>query len=186
MAMLSAAGVIFTPVAADIDEEAVKSALVARVLSPKDLATALAVAKVRSLVGRYPLSCIIGCDQTLECHDGSLLNKASSLTELGEQLHDLSGQSHWLHSASVAFERGDQTWMAVESVRLKMRVLSRAFVDEYVARFGQSVLGCVGGYQIEEVGVQLFEQIDGSHFAIMGLPLLPLLAFLRERGMMMA
>ncbi len=184
--MLSAAGVIFTPVAADIDEDKIKANFMARAPSPKDLATELAAAKAQSLVGRYPTSCIIGCDQTLECQDGRLLNKALSLAELGEQLRQLSGQSHWLHSASTVFEESKQTWAAAESVRLKMRVLSAAFVDEYVARFCSSVLGCVGGYQIEGAGVQLFEQIEGSHFAIMGMPLLPLLAFLRDRGIMMS
>ena len=179
--MLRAAGVDFEAVSAEIDEEAVKLKL--HGLAAKDMAAALAEAKALSL-SSISDALILGCDQTLECESGDMLHKAESLDELAAQLRALSGVTHQLHSAAVVVENGAVVWRATESVSLKMRALSDAFITTYVRDHGAEVLGCVGGYQIEGAGVQLFEKIKGSHFAILGLPLLPLLGFLRVRGMM--
>ena len=100
-----------------------------------------------------------------------------------EQLRGLSGRIHFLHSAAVVVERGERAWGHTESVVLRVRELSDAFLESYLDREFEAIRWSVGGYRIEGPGVQLFEEIDGSHFAILGLPLLPLLAFLRARGL---
>ena len=179
--MLRAAGVDFEAVCAEIDEEEVKGNL--HGLAAVDMAAALAEAKALSLTSISD-AFILGCDQTLECESGEMLYKAKSLNELASQLRALSGATHQLHSAAVVVENGVTVWRATESVSLTMRALSDAFITSYVRDHGADVLECVGGYQIEGVGVQLFETIKGSHFAILGLPLLPLLGFLCERGVL--
>ena len=180
-AMLNEAGVSFEAVSAEIDEEAVKLKL--HGFAAQDMAAALAEAKALTLRSISD-ALILGCDQTLQCESGEMLHKPESLDELATQLHMLSGTTHQLHSAAVVVENGVIVWRATESVSLRMRALSDAFIASYVRDYGADVMNCVGGYQIEGVGVQLFEQIEGSHFAILGLPLLRLLGYLRERGVL--
>ncbi len=180
MAMLAAAGVAFQASPAQIDEDQLRIAWYAKNMSA--LALALAEAKAASVAGFHPDALILGCDQTLELNTGAGLNKPSSLPELSAQLRTLSGQTHHLHSAAAIWARGNVCWRGCESVSLTMRPLSAQFIDDYVKNHGANVLQSVGGYHIEGVGIQLFERIEGSHFAIMGLPLLPLLVFLREHG----
>jgi septum formation protein len=176
--MLSAAGVFYEAVAPAVDEEAAKHAL--RHLGGRGLADALAELKAVKLSSRRPGDLVLGCDQTLELEDGTLLDKPG--TALAEQLRRLSGQTHWLHSAIVAAENGQPVWRHVERAKLTMRPLSDTFIANYVADEGDAVAGCVGGYRIEGRGIQLFSRIEGSHFTILGLPLLPLLDWLRARG----
>jgi septum formation protein len=176
--MLSAAGVAYEAVAPAVDEEAAKQAL--RHLGGRALADALAELKAVKLSTRRPGDLVLGCDQTLELEDGTLLDKPG--TELAEQLRRLSGQTHRLHSAIVAAENGQPVWRHVERATLTMRPLSDMFIANYVADEGVEVAGCVGGYRIEGRGIQLFSRIEGSHFTILGLPLLPLLDWLRARG----
>jgi septum formation protein len=176
--MLSAAGVIHEALAAAVDEEAAKQAL--RHLDGRSLADALAELKAVKLSSRRPGDLVLGCDQTLELEDGTLIDKPGAA--VAEQLRQLQGKTHCLYSAVVAAENGQPVWRHVERAKLTMRPLSDAFIADYVTDEGAAVAGCVGGYRIEGRGVQLFSRIEGSHFTILGLPLLPLLAWLRARG----
>lgn len=177
-AMLDAAGVTHQAVSAGVDEEAAKAAL--NHLDGRGLADALAELKAIKVSSRRPGDLVLGCDQTLELEDGTLLDKPGE--NLGDQLRLLSGKTHRLHSAVVAGENGQPVWRHVERAKLTMRVLSDAFITDYVAHEAAAVAGCVGGYRIEGRGAQLFTRIEGSHFTILGLPLLPLLDWLRVRG----
>ena len=177
-AMLDAAGVPHEAVPAGVDEEAAKAALAH--LGGRALADALAELKAVKISARRPGDLVLGCDQTLELDDGTLFDKPG--TALAAQLRQLSGRTHMLHSAVVAAEYGQPVWRHVERAKLTMRVLSEAFIADYVASEATAVAGCVGGYQIEGRGAQLFSRIEGSHFTILGLPLLPLLDWLRVRG----
>lgn len=179
-AMLSAAGISFESMAPGIDEDAVKASLAHERLTGRDLADALAEMKAVKTSARRPGDLVLGCDQTLELDDGSLLDKPG--TNLVAQLRQMSGRSHRLHSAVVAAEDGRAVWRHVDRATLTMRQLSHNFIDDYVAREGHAVAGCIGGYRIEGLGAQLFAKIEGSHFTILGLPLLPLLGWLRLRG----
>jgi septum formation protein len=181
--MLEAAGVPFDHVPAELDEEEAKQGLLATGFEPRDLAEMLAEMKARS-AGFREAALVLGADQVLEREDGSLLSKPSSPDALVEQLRSLSGRLHYLHSAAVVFEGGERTWGQTETVALRMRRLSDRFIRDYVAREYDAVRWIVGGYRIEGPGVQLFEAVEGSHFAILGLPLLRLLDFLRERGVL--
>lgn len=177
-AMLDAAGVPHEAVSAGVDEEAAKTALAH--LGGRALADALAELKAVKISARRPGDLVLGCDQTLELDDGTLLDKPG--TALADQLRQLSGRTHRLHSAVVAAENGLPVWRHVERAKLTIRVLSEVFIADYVACEGAAVAGCVGGYRIEGRGAQLFSRIEGSHFTILGLPLLPLLDWLRVRG----
>jgi len=181
--MLENAGVPFTIVDAPFDEEEAKAGLIASGFEPRDLAEMLAELKAKS-VSAGPGDLVLGSDQTLELDDGDLLGKAVSRAEMRDQLRVMSGRTHRLHSAAVAVAGGERLWSAVESVAMTMRPLGAAFLDAYLDREYEAVRWNVGGYRIEGMGAQLFEHIDGSHFAILGLPLLPLLDFLRERGLL--
>ncbi len=180
--MLTAAGVAFEAQGAPVDEETAKASLRAQGLGARDLADALAELKARRVSAKRPADVVLGCDQTLELDDGSMLDKPGE--ELAAQLRALSGRKHRLHSAVVACEQGAPVWRHIESAKLSVRPLSEAFIADYVATEGAEVAGCVGGYRIEGCGAQLFSRIEGSHFAILGLPLLPLLDWLRVRGLL--
>ncbi len=177
-AMLEAAGVLHEAVAPGVDEEAAKQSL--SHLDGRGLADALAELKAVKLSMRRPGDLVLGCDQTLELEDGTLLDKPGDA--LAEQLRQLSGQTHRLHSAIVAAENGRPVWRHVDRAKLTVRTLSEAFIADYVAQEGSAVAGCVGGYRIEGRGIQLFSRVEGSQFTILGLPLLPLLDWLRARG----
>lgn len=175
------AGVSFDAMAPMVDEEALKLALVQENLSPRDLADALAEAKAVKISAKHPTALVLGVDQVLAIDDGQLLSKAESPEQAREQLKMLSDKSHRLFSALVAAAAGVPVWRHVGVVRLLVRPLSDAFIDDYVDRNWDQIRYCVGCYQIEGEGAQLFTKIEGDHFDIMGMPLLPLLAFLRER-----
>ena len=179
--MLDAAGVDHRPIDVDFDEEAAKRALAEARPSPAQLAALLAEGKARAARVSEE-GWVLGSDQTLETADGQVLGKPRSIEEAKSQLRLLAGRTHQLHSAAVIVAGGQRLWDATESVGLRMRDLSEAFLDSYFEREGEAVCQSVGAYRIEGLGAQLFEQIEGSYFAILGLPLLPLLAFLRERG----
>lgn len=181
-AMLEAAGVPFEAVAPMVDEDAAKAALRADGLGPRDLADALAELKALRVSQRRPVDIVLGCDQTLELDDGSMLDKPGA--DVAAQLRTLSGRRHRLHSAIVAVQGGQAVWRVVDTAALTMRPLSDSFIADYVAREGNAVAGCVGGYRIEGLGAQLFAKTEGSHFTILGLPLLPLLDWLRVRGVL--
>jgi septum formation protein len=180
--MLEAAGVEFEVVAAPLDEEEAKAGLAAAGFEARDMAEMLAEMKAKSVAGGDAL--VIGADQILERDDGAILSKPRSRDDARAQLRSLSGRTHHLHSAAVIVEQGERAWGETESVALRVRPLGDAFLEAYLDHEYESVSGNVGSYRVEGLGAQLFESIDGSHFAVLGLPLLPLLAFLRTRGVL--
>ena len=183
-ALLANAGVPHEAMTADIDEDAARLALRDEGLGPGGLANALAERKALDVSGKRPGDLILGCDQTLALDDGTMFDKPSDRIVLAEHLRILSGKVHILYSAIAIAKGGDVLWRHVEQVRMTMRPLSDAFIADYVDMEGDGLLGCVGGYQIEARGAQLFTAIHGSHFAIIGLPLLPLLDYLRSQGVL--
>jgi septum formation protein len=180
--MLEAAGVPFECVAAALDEEEAKAGLAAAGFEPRDMAEMLAEMKAKSAASAGAL--VIGADQVLELDDGTMLSKPGSREEAHDQLRRLSGATHYLHSAAAIAENGERVWGEIESVALDVRPLGEAFLQAYLDSEYEAIRWSVGGYRVEGMGAQLFEEIDGSHFAILGLPLLPLLAYLRERGIL--
>lgn len=183
-AMLADAGVPFTAEAANVDEDAAKAALLARGLSGRDIADALAELKALKVSQRHPQALVLGSDSTVVTADGALIDKASSREKAHAQLTALAGTTHQLHSAAVAARGGTVLWRQVDTARLTMRAFSPAFLDAYLDAEWPTVGGCVGGYRLEGPGVQLFSRIEGSHFTILGLPLLHLLEWLRSVGEM--
>jgi septum formation protein len=180
--MLEAAGFEFEVVSSGIDERAVGDALSTDdgPIDPADLAEVLARAKAEQVSRRNPDAVVIGADQVLAL-DGEVLVKAADLDAVRETLLRLRGRTHQLHSAIALAERGEATWTFVDTAHLTMRRFSMEFLGQYLARVGAVALESVGGYQIEGLGIQLFERIDGDYFTVLGLPLLPLLAELRSR-----
>ena len=182
-AMLSAAGVLFETVEAELDEAAAKAGLEAAGFDARGVAEELAQLKALSAeAGAGDL--VIGSDQTLEMDDGTMLSKPASRADALAQLRMLSGRTHVLHSAAVVVENGATCSWQSETASLTMRALGDAFLEDYLDREYEAIRWSVGGYRIEGLGVQLFERIEGSHFAVLGMPLLPLLAYLRERGVL--
>lgn len=181
IALLRNAGIEFTAMPAQIDERMIEAPLAASARPPAGIAAALAEAKALSVAAEKPEALVIGADQVLSA-DGSVWHKPASFAEARNQLIALSGRTHELHSA-IAVARGSAiAWRHRETVRLTMRPLTADFIDDYLARVGKEALKSVGSYQIEGPGIQLFERIEGDYFAILGLPLLPLLAHLRSAG----
>lgn len=181
-ALLKGAGVPFEAMAAALDEDDVKDDLAAHGLDPKAMALALAQAKAVE-TSKVVDGLVIGADQTLDLA-GELVGKAADLGAARERLKTLRGRRHQLHSATAAAEGGELLWTDVRTATLTMRPFSDAFLDGYLARNGEAALSSVGCYQLESEGVQLFAKIDGDYFTILGLPLPPLLDFLRGRGML--
>ncbi len=177
-ALLSAAGIAHEAIAPGVDETAAKAALAD--LGGRALADALAELKAIKISRRHPDALVVGCDQTLERDDGMVFDKPGDA--FADQLRALAGRTHRLHAAAVVAVDGVAVWRHIETATLTMRALSEAFIADYVAHEGAAVAGCVGGYRIEGRGVQLFDRVEGSHFAILGLPMLPLLGWLRLRG----
>ena len=180
-AMLRAAAVEFEVVVPRVDEEALKAGLLAEGAPARDIADALAEMKAARVSGRRPEALVLGCDQTLSC-DGRLFSKPATPDEAREQLRTLMGRTHRLHSAAVIYQHEEPVWRHVSEARLTMGRLSDEWLDGYLARNWEAVRHSVGGYRVEEEGVRLFTRIDGDHFTILGLPLLPLLSFLTLRG----
>lgn len=180
-AMLEAAGVAVDVVPAKIDERAVEKTLEGTGASPEDLAQVLAEAKALEVSERQPGRLVLGCDQTLSLGD-ELFHKPADMEGARRHLLKLSGRTHQLNSAAVLARNGEALWRDVGIARLTMRKLEPGFVGRHLARVGPMALNSVGAYQIEGEGIQLFEKIEGDHFTIVGLPLLPLLKELRDLG----
>lgn len=179
--LLLHAGLSFEVDPADIDERAAEQPLSDAGATPEDLALALAMAKAATVSERRSGDLVIGADQVLDFM-GERLTKPADMEAARRQLLRLSGRTHQLHSAVAGARDGEIVWHSVETATLKMRRFEPATAGRYLARAGEAALQSVGAYQLESMGVQLFEAIDGDYFAILGLPLLPLLGFLREEG----
>ena len=179
--MLERAGLSIVTDAPDVDEGALKQDCRDRNLSAGETALTLAIAKAAQVAPRHTSSIVLGADQMLEC-DGEWFDKPVDREAAARQIGRLSGRTHTLYSAVVAIRDGIMIWRTVESAELDVRVLSPAFIDAYLDRVGDAVLSSVGGYQIEGLGVQLFRAIRGEHSTILGMPLLPLMGFLRDEG----
>lgn len=180
-AMLEAAGVVLEVVPADIDERAVEAILQGSNVSPEDVALVLAEAKAVDVSERFPGRLVLGCDQTLSLGD-ELFHKPADMEGARRHLLKLSGKTHQLNSAAVLARNGTAFWRHAGVANLTMRNLDPAFVGRHLARVGPVALNSVGAYQIEGEGIQLFEKIEGDHFTIVGLLLVPLLAELRKLG----
>jgi septum formation protein len=182
--MLEAAGVPFRVVPAEVDESALKRSLAGKV-APEGLAEALAAAKAEAVSGKFPADLVIGADQVLALGDETF-GKPHDLIAARAQLERLRGRTHRLLSAVALARGGRVVWSKVDTASLTVRELSAAFLDEYLARCGERLLGIAGAYEIEGLGIQLFDRVEGDYFTIVGLPLLPLLAELRARAMVQA
>lgn len=180
-AMLRAAGLAFEAVAPRVDEGALKEALVVEGRPPRDIADALAEMKAARVSAKWPEALVLGSDQVLSC-EGRIFSKPASPEAAREQVGALMGQTHRLHSAAVLYSSGEPIWRHVSEARLTMGRLSEGWTKDYVERNWDRIRHSVGGYLIEEEGVRLFTRIEGDHFTILGLPLLPLLQFLSVRG----
>ncbi len=183
-ALLAAAGVDFQTRRPGVDEDAAKAALLAEGSRPREIADALAELKAVR-VSAAAAGLVIGADQTLDL-DGGLIDKAGSLAEARERLQALRGRPHKLHAGVVVARDGQPIWRELKSATLWMRDFSDGFLDDYLAAEGEAVLGSVGCFRLEGLGVQLFERIEGDYFTILGLPLLGLLDLLRRHGALAA
>lgn len=183
-ALLDAAQVPFEALSPGVDEEAAKEALRADGLNARQLADALAELKALRVSRRVPGGLVLGCDQTLSLEDGMMIDKAVDRADATRILTLLSGKVHYLHSAAVIALNGEPIWRHIERVRMTVRPLSDAFINAYLDGDWDQCRWCVGCYRIEGPGAQLFARVEGSQFAIQGLPLLPLLDFLRVRGVL--
>ncbi len=183
-AMLTAAGVPHQAMAAGVDEDSTKASLRAEGVSARDLADALAELKATKLSRRHPSDLVLGCDSTVVLDDGTMIDKAESRAAQADLLRRISGQRHQLYSAAVICAGGVPVWRHVDVAKMHVRHLPDDFIESYLDAEWPAIGGCVGGYRIEGPGIQLFAKIEGSQFTIQGLPLLPLLDYLRERRIM--
>jgi septum formation protein len=182
--MLRAAGIAVDAHPALVDESSIKDALIACGAKPRDIADALAEAKARKLSRKFTGTLVLGCDQILVAADGQLLDKPESPEQARAHLTMLSGTTHRLVSAAVICENGEPVWRIVDSAQMTMRALSDAFVSWYVETYWDHIRHSVGCYRIEAEGAQLFASVSGSQFTVIGLPLLPVLDYLRVRGLL--
>jgi len=182
-ALLASAGVKFTTQPSRIDERVVEAPLLAAAVPPGDIAAALAEEKALDVSRREQGALVIGADQTLDLA-GELVTKPRDNAAAREQVARLAGHTHRLHSAVAIADDGTVVWRNVQSATLAMRTLSAADIDSYIAAAGDAVTASVGGYQVESLGIRLFDSIEGDHSTILGLPLLPLLKYLRERAVL--
>jgi len=181
--MLTDAGVPFMIKPAHVDEDAVKDSLLADGAKPGDVADALAELKALRISANAGDTLVLGADQVLD-FEGELVSKMPDLASAKALLRRLSGKQHELISAAVLARGGSTIWRHSGRVRLTMRQLSDAFLDQYLTQEGEGLLAGVGCYRLEGLGAQLFEKVEGDYFSVLGLPLLPLLAQLRELGVL--
>ena len=176
--LLTKAGIPVIVIVADVDERSIEASLKRTAVAPDMVARHLARAKAAAVSRSNPDDFVLGADQVLAV-DGRLFTKPSDKTQAAAQLGELSGRTHHLHSAFCLMRGRGILAEDAASASLTMRRLSAAFIDRYLAETGQTILGCVGAYQLESLGIHLFEHVEGDHSTILGLPLL---AALRRQG----
>ncbi len=181
--MLEAAGVSFRVVPAEVDEEEIRRDYAANDPdgTPTGVSRVLARAKAEEVSRRFPAALVIGADQVLEL-GREIHNKPADMDAARRVLRALSGRTHRLLSTVALAEAGRETWSYLDAASMSMRDFSDAFLDGYLAQTGDRICACVGAYELEGLGVQLFDSIEGDFFTILGMPLLELLAELRVRG----
>ena len=179
--ILTQVGVNFTAIPSHVDEDILKKQALIDGWSIEKTALELAKSKAVVVSKLYPNALVIGADQIMGC-DGRAFDKAESLVEAAEQLRFISGKSHYLYTACVLYQAGAEVWSQMSIPTLTVRPLSEDFIADYIDKLGNEILRSAGCYQVEGLGAQLFEAIDGDLFTIMGLPLFPLLMELRRRG----
>ncbi len=179
--LLQHAGVPFEVHPAHVDEDGVKESMLAEGADGRAIADALAELKARRVSNTQPGALVLGADQVLVC-DGALFNKAETMEAAAAQLRRLRGKPHQLVTAAVLAKDGAPIWRHVDIATLWMRDFSDTVLESYLTAEGDDLLGSVGCYRLEAVGVQLFERIEGDYFSILGLPLVPLLTALRQHG----
>ena len=178
--LMENAGLVFDAFAANVDERAVERDLPPD-LAPGDLALELALAKALEVSRRFPTALVIGCDQTMSLGQ-RVFHKPADRAEARSTLSALRGKEHRLNSGIVLVREGRELWRHLSTADLSMRKFSDAFLESYLERCGEKVMESVGCYQLEGIGIQLFDSISGDYFTILGLPLLPLLQQLRALG----
>jgi septum formation protein len=181
IALLRNAGIPFEAVSPGVDERALELPLLAAGATPTEIALALARAKAQAIT--TPGALVLGGDQVLDL-DGERFVKPADRADAARQIARLAGKTHRLRTAVVLASEGDIVWEFVSTASLTMRPLSEAAIEHYLDEAGESALWSVGAYLLEGVGIQLFSAIDGDYFSILGLPLLPLLEILRQRGIL--
>jgi septum formation protein len=179
--LLANAGIAFEAIPAAIDERAIQ--LASGLSAPGEIAALLAREKAASVSLRHPGQFVVGADQTLAL-DRRLFSKPAGRAQAAAQLRALAGQTHELHSATAVARDGAILFEDASIARMTMRPLDGAAIRAYLDAAGEAVTTSVGAYQLEGLGVHLFEHIEGDHFTILGLPLLPLLKFLRSQGLL--
>lgn len=184
-AMLKSANVPFEAIPPYVDEDELKFSLQAQKASPRAIADALAETKALKISSRIPGALVLGCDQVLSYGKVEMMDKPRSLEEAREHLQLLAGKEHKLISAAVIAQNGKPVWRVVDTASLTMRTFSPEFLDDYIAREGEALLTSVGCYRLEGLGSQLFSRINGDFFTILGLPLLQVLEYLRERKVLL-
>ncbi len=183
-ALLAACGLDFRALPAAVDEQALKQSARGEGSSAGEAALLLAETKAQRLSRRHPEALIIGADQIL-VQDGTWFDKPADEAAARAQLRTLRGQWHMLETALVCVAAGERVWHHLARPRLHMRPFSEAALEAYLAIEGEHVTGSVGAYRLEGPGALLFDRVEGEHSAILGLPLLPLLGFLRQRGVLL-
>ncbi len=183
--LFRAAGLDFETDLPRVDEETIRTALQVEGVSPRDIADALAEAKARKVSSRHPDAVTIGSDQVFDL-DGEILSKPADPDAARAQIARLSGRRHRLHTAIVAYEDAEPVWRHLTSVRLTMRPLSGGYIEEYVARNWPEIGGSPGAYRLEEEGMRLFTAVEGDFFSVQGMPMLPLLSWMIDRGYLAA
>lgn len=183
--LLANAGIAVEVVPARVDEEAIRAALQHDGATPRDVADALAEMKARKVAERNPDAVVIGCDQVLE-FQGQTWGKPDHPDAARAQLRALRGTDHRLFSAVVLYHRAEPVWRNMGEVRLTMRQFSDDYLDAYLSRNWEEVRHAAGSYQLEGEGARLFSEVRGDYFSVLGLPLLPLLNYLGQRGFIAA